>query len=160
MGAWPFLILIVLGATTLSGCDQLGDEPVQAAPRAAPVAQSQSPQNSRAEELAPNEQAVTWLDEPEGGTAKEIEWDALIPVDWQPETLMADVDIENLSDDDPRAQQLLDKLRARWDKAPVVATLEGEQVKLPGFVVPLEMDAKKIDEFLLVPYYGACIHVP
>jgi hypothetical protein len=33
-------------------------------------------------------------------------------------------------------------------------------VKLPGFVVPVDWDAKKIGEFLLVPYYGACIHVP
>ena len=106
------------------------------------------------------EQPVTWLDEVGDGDAREIEWDALIPEDWQPETLMGDVDIENLSDDDPRAQQLLDKLKALWDKAPIVPSLDGQRVKLPGFVVPLEMDAKKIDQFLLVPYYGACIHVP
>ena len=67
---------------------------------------------------------------------------------------------EDLGDDDPRAQQLLEKLKALWDEAPVVPTLEGRFVKLPGFVVPLEMDEKKIDQFLLVPYYGACIHVP
>lgn len=38
--------------------------------------------------------------------------------------------------------------------------LNGSQVKIPGFVIPLEGDDKAITEFLLVPYFGACIHVP
>ena len=38
--------------------------------------------------------------------------------------------------------------------------LDEQNVRLPGFVVPLEGDAKKITAFLLVPYFGACIHVP
>lgn len=143
----------------LIGCDQADDGQVQAASQASPAVQPQLPQAIVAEELAPNE-PVTRLDVAEGGDVREIEWDALIPKDWQPETLMGDIDIENLSDDDPRARQLLDKLKALWDQAPVVPALDGQRVKLPGFVVPLEMDAKKIEQFLLVPYYGACIHVP
>jgi hypothetical protein len=38
--------------------------------------------------------------------------------------------------------------------------LDGSEVKIPGFVIPLEGDANMITEFLLVPYFGACIHVP
>lgn len=38
--------------------------------------------------------------------------------------------------------------------------LDGSQVKIPGFVVPLEGDENIVTEFLLVPYFGACIHVP
>ena len=38
--------------------------------------------------------------------------------------------------------------------------LNGSSVKIPGFVIPLEGDANKVTEFLLVPYFGACIHVP
>ncbi|PSW15169.1 DUF3299 domain-containing protein [Photobacterium sanctipauli] len=38
--------------------------------------------------------------------------------------------------------------------------LNGSKVKIPGFVIPLEGDDKAITEFLLVPYFGACIHVP
>jgi hypothetical protein len=38
--------------------------------------------------------------------------------------------------------------------------MEGRYVRLPGFVVPLETEGDKIKEFFLVPYYGACIHVP
>jgi hypothetical protein len=90
----------------------------------------------------------------------ELEWDDLIPADWQPEKLMADYDADNLTDDDPRADELMDKLKALWAEAPVVEALDGREVRLPGFVVPLETDATEIAEFLLVPYFGACIHVP
>src|SRR5690242_78514 len=39
--------------------------------------------------------------------------------------------------------------------------LNGVRVRLPGFVVPLERGKDGlIDEFFLVPYFGACIHVP
>lgn len=38
--------------------------------------------------------------------------------------------------------------------------LNGSEVKIPGFVIPLEGDDKVVTEFLLVPYFGACIHVP
>lgn len=38
--------------------------------------------------------------------------------------------------------------------------LNGSKVKIPGFVIPLEGDENTVTEFLLVPYFGACIHVP
>jgi uncharacterized protein len=44
--------------------------------------------------------------------------------------------------------------------APVVAELNGKRVKLGGYVVALDFDATKVTEFLLVPFVGACIHVP
>ncbi|RKT43552.1 DUF3299 domain-containing protein [Thiocapsa rosea] len=94
---------------------------------------------------------------------EEIDWDRLIPVEWQPETLLEDFDLDaldELDDDDPRALELMDKLMALWADAPVVEELDGLRVRLPGFVVPLELDARRMSEFLLVPYYGACIHVP
>ncbi len=43
----------------------------------------------------------------------------------------------------------------------VVEELDGEQVKLPGFLVPLELiDDGTVKEFLLVPSFGACVHYP
>ncbi len=42
----------------------------------------------------------------------------------------------------------------------VRAELNGSLVKIPGFVIPLEGDSNTVTEFLLVPYFGACIHVP
>ncbi|MDU0353438.1 DUF3299 domain-containing protein [Paraglaciecola aquimarina] len=44
--------------------------------------------------------------------------------------------------------------------APIVQSLNGKLVKVPGFVVPLEGSNDGTTEFLLVPYFGACIHVP
>jgi len=43
----------------------------------------------------------------------------------------------------------------------VVPELDGQQVRLPGFVVPVETTSEgRLKEFFLVPYFGACIHVP
>jgi hypothetical protein len=42
----------------------------------------------------------------------------------------------------------------------VVGDLNGKRVKLGGYVVPLDFEATTIKEFLLVPFVGACIHVP
>lgn len=92
---------------------------------------------------------------------QELEWDTLIPEDFRPDKIMAQFgDINELDDDDPRTQKILEELEAVWAEAPVVESLDGKRVKLPGFVVPIEGDGKKVSEFLLVPYYGACIHVP
>jgi uncharacterized protein len=33
-------------------------------------------------------------------------------------------------------------------------------VKIPGYIVPLEDGKTGMKEFLLVPYFGACIHTP
>ncbi|HCS71705.1 MAG TPA: hypothetical protein DIW51_17235 [Rhodospirillaceae bacterium] len=38
--------------------------------------------------------------------------------------------------------------------------LDGQLVRLPGYVLPLEFEGTSVKEFLLVPYVGACIHVP
>ncbi len=38
--------------------------------------------------------------------------------------------------------------------------LDGKLVRLPGFVVPLDDFQEEGAEFLLVPYYGACVHTP
>ena len=38
--------------------------------------------------------------------------------------------------------------------------LEGKLVKIPGFIVPLEDYEEEGAEFLLVPYFGACVHTP
>lgn len=43
---------------------------------------------------------------------------------------------------------------------PVVDSLNGRQVRIGGYVVPLDFDATTVKEFLLVPFVGACIHVP
>lgn len=158
MGVRPWLLAPILGVFTYVGSLQFDTNQAEAAPGAAPPAQV-SPV-SAPQEMAPGDDKVIWLDEDGDTDIREIAWDALIPQDWRPDTLMDELGAEDLSDEDPRAQQLLEKLKALWTEAPVVSALEGQRVRLPGFVVPLEMDATKVDQFLLVPYFGACIHVP
>jgi uncharacterized protein len=41
-----------------------------------------------------------------------------------------------------------------------VKALDGMRVSLKGFIVPINFRSGKSDLFLLVPYYGACIHAP
>jgi hypothetical protein len=38
--------------------------------------------------------------------------------------------------------------------------LNGQIVRLPGYLLPLEFSGKQVSEFLLVPWVGACIHTP
>jgi hypothetical protein len=38
--------------------------------------------------------------------------------------------------------------------------LDGKKVRMPGFIVPLDDADAEGAEFLLVPYYGACVHTP
>ncbi len=43
----------------------------------------------------------------------------------------------------------------------VVEELNGELIRMPGFVLPFDYNPRgRISEFLLVPYFGACIHTP
>ncbi len=91
---------------------------------------------------------------------RDLKWDDLVPKDWNPRRLFNELGLGAMRDGDPRADELLARIRAEWDRAPVVKDLDGTQVRLPGFVVMLEGTPKGITEFLLVPYFGACIHVP
>ena len=97
------------------------------------------------------------------GDVQELEWEDLMPRDWDPfsglEALFDD-DTESLSDDSTEAAELFDAYQEAVRSAPVVGDLDGRKVRLPGFVVPLDFDGTGTSEFLLVPYFGACIHVP
>jgi uncharacterized protein len=94
------------------------------------------------------------------GELLELGWGDLIPAGWLSDEWLDSLDLENMEDEDPRAREALDKILAEWENAPVVEELAGQLIRIPGFVVPLEGDGKTISEFLLVPYFGACVHVP
>lgn len=56
----------------------------------------------------------------------------------------------------------IDKVMAKRKEiqTSIVEELNGKRVRIPGFLLPLELSGTKVTEFLLVPYIGACIHVP
>jgi uncharacterized protein len=84
-----------------------------------------------------------WIDDVEEGSDLEA---ALFDGGWLP--------------DDPAfegGQRYLEALRSTR----TVAEWEGRAIRVPGFIVPLEFDdAGRVREFFLVPYFGACLHLP
>ena len=89
-----------------------------------------------------------------------IGWEALVPADWDPMKDLKGLNLSILSDADPRAMAALAQLRQAWDNAPINPAVVGQTVRLPGYLVPLEETKDGLKEFLLVPYFGACIHSP
>jgi len=88
----------------------------------------------------------------------ELRWDDLVPKGWDP--MKGFSNVGNLNDADPKTQDLMAKMREAWDNAPSEPRLDGAAVKLPGYLVPLDESKAGITEFLLVPYFGACVHSP
>ncbi|WP_354684293.1 DUF3299 domain-containing protein [Cupriavidus necator] len=91
---------------------------------------------------------------------REIGWKDLLPKAWDPMAPFKGLRLQDMADDDPRAQAALEKAKEYWRDAPVEPAMDGVAVRLPGFVVSLDGEGEAIREFLLVPYFGACIHVP
>ncbi|MEF7612755.1 DUF3299 domain-containing protein [Aquincola sp. MAHUQ-54] len=87
-----------------------------------------------------------------------ITWADLLPPGWHPHEGLSAEDIGALRDDDPRAVELMQRMR--WDEAPPHAAMDGLPVNLAGYVVPLQQAGRALKEFLLVPHFGACIHTP
>ena len=90
----------------------------------------------------------------------EIRWEALIPKNWDPAAQFKGMDLSKLKDSDPRAMEALEKLKQAWDSAPAEPSMNGKKGRIPGFVLPLEQRGDKVTEYLIVPYFGACIHSP
>ena len=91
---------------------------------------------------------------------RELTWSEMVPTDAPPQVVEpAPIhDLSQLADalaeSGPASQQ-------QSPAAPVVQALDGQAVKLPGYIVPLDVTEEgRVTEFLLVPYFGACIHVP
>ncbi|NIF18045.1 DUF3299 domain-containing protein [Pantoea sp. Cy-639] len=99
---------------------------------------------------------TSWAGEP-----RELDWPALIPEGAPviPPQLTPLHDLSQIGD--ALAAEAAPAARQQAPNAPVVKALDGQRVKLPGYIVPLEVSEEgRTTEFLLVPYYGACIHVP
>lgn len=91
---------------------------------------------------------------------KDMKWDALMPSDWDPTKRFKNFDTSKLQDGTPESDRFYRQVRETWDNAPTRSDLNGAAIRLPGYIVPLEESKGRISEFLLVPYFGACIHSP
>lgn len=100
-----------------------------------------------------------------------IEWEALIPSDVL-ETLLTPPDyINNIADgsmEDTFERQIEDAFNQPDDayqqalvSTKVIPEMDGKRVRIPGFVVPVETNEDNlVTEFFIVPYFGACLHMP
>jgi hypothetical protein len=91
---------------------------------------------------------------------KETSWEALMPKDWDPMKGLGLGDTGLVAEGSAKERNLMRQMREIWDNAPTNPTMDGARVRLPGYVVPLEEVKGELKEFLLVPYFGACIHSP
>lgn len=94
------------------------------------------------------------------GEFQEVAWESLIPKDWDPMKPFKGLQLDKMDDGDPRAMEALEKAKKYWQSAPIDPKMDGIAIRIPGFVVSLEREGDALREFLLVPYFGACIHVP
>lgn len=61
---------------------------------------------------------------------------------------------------EPEGRWMSRPRRSHRPPAAVVESLDGKRVQLGGYVVPLDLESRSVKELLLVPFVGACIHVP
>jgi hypothetical protein len=91
---------------------------------------------------------------------KETAWEELIPKDWDPMKELRAGDPGLVQEGSVKERNMMRQMRELWDNAPTNPKMDGARVRLPGYVVPLEEVKGELKEFLLVPYFGACIHSP
>ena len=91
---------------------------------------------------------------------KETTWEELMPKDWDPMKEFRAGDVGLVQEGSVKERNMMRQMRELWDSAPTNPKMDGARVRLPGYVVPLEEVKGELKEFLLVPYFGACIHSP
>ena len=91
--------------------------------------------------------ALAWAD---STGPRELDWLELLPED----------EVQTLMDAPPVDHSGQFKMEQQGSFR-AIAELDGQLVKLPGYIVPLDIDDdQQMSAFFLVPYFGACIHVP
>ncbi len=103
---------------------------------------------------------------------KTLEWTDLIPKEDLDALLTPPAyitEVEDGSDEDQISSQIQNAITAASDdryqqalvSTRVVSKMDGQAIRIPGFIVPLEFDDEQIiTQFFLVPFFGACIHTP
>lgn len=83
---------------------------------------------------------------------KEIGWDDLIPPGVPYAEIIGEGNLDEVND---TWSPVFDANATKLNEA-----LDGAYIRMPGFILPLEISTKGVTNFILVPYVGACIHTP
>ncbi|WP_319558288.1 DUF3299 domain-containing protein [Thiomicrorhabdus sp.] len=94
-----------------------------------------------------------------------IYWEDLLPPGYDADAILekhqADLErLDQLPDESEEGQKLLQKILDSFNASPMNQKWNHKPIRLDGFLAPLDIENGKIVRFLLVPYFGACIHVP
>jgi hypothetical protein len=103
---------------------------------------------------------------------KEIEWIELMPADdlqalLNPPKFLADIEdgssndsveaLGNLGESDDQVKRFEEALKSTR----VIEAFDQRRIRIPGFIVPLESnEQQQVTQFFIVPYFGACLHLP
>ena len=85
-------------------------------------------------------------------TATEITWDDLIPPGVPYSEILAEGEMDARND---IWRPIFDANATKLN--PV---LDGAYIKMPGYIIPIDLSTKGVTSFVLVPYVGACLHTP
>lgn len=83
---------------------------------------------------------------------REITWDDLVPPGVPYAEIIAEGEMDEAND---TWSPVFDENATKLNES-----LDGEFIKMPGYIIPLDMGSEGVTSFVLVPYVGACIHVP
>jgi hypothetical protein len=108
---------------------------------------------------------------PEDASFKTVEWVDLLPKDdleallnppeYLNDILDGSVEDQIESNLGSSIEEPLDRYQAALVSQRIIPELDGQALRIPGFIVPLEFgDEAKVTKFFLVPFFGACIHLP
>lgn len=85
-------------------------------------------------------------------TPTEITWDDLIP--------------SGVSYSEIIAEGIVDEQNDVWlpvydeNSTKLNPNLDGAYIKMPGYIIPIDLSTDGVTSFVLVPYVGACLHTP
>ncbi len=115
---------------------------------------------------------ISTLSQTQAADYEEIDWVALMPEDDLSALLNRPEFLNDIADgsaadsiDDFASKQLEDEQAQRYQQAlvstRVIEAFDGKAIRIPGFIVPLEQnEEQKATAFFVVPYFGACLHMP
>jgi hypothetical protein len=102
----------------------------------------------------------------------EIEWTELMPADdlqalLNPPEFLADIEdgssndrveaLGDLGESDEQTKRFEEALKSTR----VIEAFDQQRIRIPGFIVPLESnEQQQVTQFFIVPYFGACLHLP
>lgn len=144
---WLTIAALALLGSTLTGCERPADV-------SSPTPESTASAASRNATSAFLPPATAAKARPDPRQDLVIDWLDLMP-DAERKALEAgvwpEIDIEHDTMDGT----------GQFGSSATVASMHGRKVRIPGYVVPIDLDdQQRMRSFFLVPYYGACLHVP